>query len=39
MNKDQMIGRAIALGAVIFCGFNTPLSRLENRGDTANPVI
>jgi len=28
MNKNQMIGRAIALGAAIFYGFNTTLSRL-----------
>ncbi len=28
MNKNQMIGRAIALAAAIFYGFNTTLSRL-----------
>jgi len=28
MNKNQMVGRAIALGAAIFYGFNTTLSRL-----------
>ncbi len=28
MNKNQMVGRVIALGAAIFCGFNTTLSRL-----------
>jgi drug/metabolite transporter (DMT)-like permease len=28
MNKNQIVGRAIALGAAIFYGFNTTLSRL-----------
>ena len=28
MNKNQMVGRVIALGAAIFYGFNTTLSRL-----------
>jgi drug/metabolite transporter (DMT)-like permease len=37
MNKNQIVGRAIALGAAIFYGFNTTLSRLAY--DTgANPA-
>jgi len=28
MNKNQIVGRAIALSAAIFDGFNTTLSRL-----------
>jgi len=37
MNKNQIVGRAIAAGAASFCGCNRPLSRLAY--DTGiNPV-
>ena len=37
MNKNQIVGRAIALSAAIFYGFNTTLSRLAYDTGT-NPV-